>query len=151
MLCSAQRLGRPLGGAALLSASLLASPLLAPRAHAIIGGCGGDPIVVLSNGTALDLSTTATTDASTVRQIAYTLHAPVGTQVVSVIALGVRETLSFRADNTPHTYSTVTRVDASTPDAAVTTKTTVIPLLGLPATGAATGSTNENLRISLAP
>jgi len=151
MLRSAQRLGRPLGAAALLSAGLLASPLLAPRAHAIIGGCGGDPIVVLSNGTALDLSTTADTDASTVRQIAYTLHAPVGTQVVSVIALGVRETLSFRADNTAHGYDTVTRVDASTRGAAVTTTTTVIPLLGLPATGAATGATNENLRISLAP
>jgi len=151
MLRSAQRLGRPLGAAALLSAGLLASPLLTPQAHAIIGGCGGDPIVVLSDGTTLDLNATADTDASTVRQIAYTLHAPAGTWVVSVISLGVDETLSFRADNTPNTYDTVTRVDATTAGAAVMTTTTVVPLLGVPATGSATGTTNENLRISLAP
>jgi len=151
MVCITRRMVRPLGGAALLSAGLLASPLLAPHAHAIIGGCGGDPIVVLSNGTILDLSTTANTEASTVRQIAYTLHAPAGTWMVSVTSLGVDETLSFRADNTPGAYDTVTRVDASTSGAAVTTTTTAVPLLGVPATGAATGTTNENLRISLAP
>jgi len=146
-----RRLVRPLGGAALLSVGLLASPLLAPRAHAIIGGCRGDPVVVLSNGTALDLNATADTDASTVRRIAYTLHAPVGTQVVSVTSLGPRETLSFLADNAPHTYDTVTRVDATTAGAAVTTTTTAVPVVGVPATGSATGTTNENLRISLAP
>ncbi len=151
MVCITRRMVRPLGGAALLSAGLLASPLLAPHAHAIIGGCGGDPIVVLSNGTILDLSTTANTEASTVRQIAYTLHAPAGTWMVSVTSLGVDETLSFRADNTPGAYATVTRVDASTSGAAVTTTTTAVPLLGVPSTGAATGTTNENLRISLAP
>jgi len=151
MMRLARRLVRPLGGAALLSAGLLISPLLAPHAQAIIAGCGGDPVVVLSDGTTLDLNATADTDASTVRQIAYTLHAPAGTWIVSVTSLGVRETLSFRADNQPHTYDTLTRVEASTQDAAVTTTTTAIPLLGVPATGAATGTTNENLRISLAP
>ncbi len=85
------------------------------------------------------------------RQIAYTLHAPAGTQVVSVTSLGVRETLSFLADTPPNTYDTVTRVDASTSGAAVTTTTTAVPLLGVPTTGAATGTTNENLRIALAP
>jgi len=150
MLRSIRRLVRPLGGAALLSTGLLASPVLTPHAQAIIAGCGGDPVVVLSDGTTLDLNATADTDASTVRQIAYTLHAPAGTWVVSVTSLGVRETLSFRADNQPHSYDTLTRVEAST-RAAVTTTTTAVPLLGVPATGAATGSTNENLRISLAP
>lgn len=151
MLRSARRMGRPLGGAVLLSAALLVSPLLTPHAQAIIGGCGGDPVVVLSDGTILDLNVRADTGASTVRQIVYTLHAPVGTHVVSVTALGLRETLSFLADNTPHTYDTVTRVDASTLGAAVTTRTTVVPLLDVLATGSATGATNENLRVSLAP
>ncbi len=85
------------------------------------------------------------------QQIAYTVHAPVGTSVVSVTSLGVRETLSFLADNTSNVYDTVTRVDATTKDAAVTTTTTVIPLVGVPATASATGATNENLRLSLAP
>ena len=85
------------------------------------------------------------------QQIAYTVHAPVGTSVVSVTSLGVRETLSFLADNTSNVYDTVTRVDATTKDVAVTTTTTVIPLRGVPATGSATGTTNENLRLSLAP
>jgi len=151
MMRLARRLVRPLGGAALLSSGLLVSPLLAPHAQAIIAGCGGDPVVVLSDGTTLDLNATADADASTVQQIAYTLHAPAGTAVVSVTSLSVRETLAFRADNTPHTYDTVTRVDASTPDAAVTTTTTVVPLRGVSATGSATGTTNEDLHISLAP
>ena len=121
------------------------------RANAIIGGCRGDPIIVLSNGTALDLSATADTDPSKVGQIAYTLHAPSGVWVVSVTSLGPKETLSFLADNTPYTYDTVTRVVASTSGAAVTTTTIVIPLLGVPMTGSAAGATNENLRVSLTP
>ncbi len=143
------RLARPVRIAALLTTGLLVSPLLAPQAHAIIGGCGGDPIVVLSNGTTLDLSTTATTDASTVSQIAYTLHVPAGTQVVSVTSLGVREVLSVIADNAPDSYTTVTQVDASWSDATVTTTTTVVSLLGMLTTGSKTGTINEALRIAL--
>jgi len=144
------RIGRSLGIAAILTTALLTSPALSPRAHAIIGGCGGDPIVILSNGTTIDLSTTAGADASAVRRIAYTLHAPAGTTMVSVTSLGVRETLSFHADNSPGDYNTVTRVDASTSNAPATTTTAVVPLLGVPMTGSVTGTTNEDLRIELA-
>ena len=65
MMRVTRRLVRPLGGAVLLSTGLLVSPLLAPHAQAIIAGCGGDPVVVLSDGTTLDLKATANTDAST--------------------------------------------------------------------------------------
>ncbi len=105
------RRSRPLRVAALLTAGLLAGPPLAPHAHAIIGGCGGDPIVVLSDGTTIDVNATTDADASAVRRIVYTLHAPAGTRVVSVTSLGVRETLSFVADNAPGRYDTITRVD----------------------------------------
>ncbi len=144
-----QRGGRPLCVAALLTTGLLLGPLLTPDAHAIIGGCGGDPIVVLSNRVTIDLSTVANDSAPDVRRIVYTLRAPVGTRVVSVTALGVREVLRFDADNGPGRYDTVTRVDASTAHVAVTTTTSVVPLGGRPATGSATGATQENLHIHL--
>ena len=140
---------RPLRIAALLTAGLIVGPPLAPRAHAIIGGCAGDPIVVLSNGVIIDLSASSDADASAVRHIAYTIHAPQGTWTVAVISLGVTETVALAADNAPDTYSTVTRVDASTSDATVTTLATMVPLVGVPKTGSATGATNEDLRIEL--
>lgn len=149
LLLAPRRGGRPLRVAAILTAGLLVSPLLAPRAHAIIGGCGGDPVVVLSNGATIDLSTTADTDAANVRQITYTLHAPAGTSLVSVTSLGVREVLYFDADNGPGVYDSVTRVDASTRDATATTTTSVVLPGGVPMTGSATGNTDENLRILL--
>jgi hypothetical protein len=125
------RRGRPLCVAALLTAGLLAGPPLAPQAHAIIGRCAGDPIVVLSDGATIDVSATSNAEASAVCQIAYTLHVPAGTRVVSVTALGVRETLSVVADNAPGRYDTLTRVDASGPDGAMTTMTSGTPLVGV--------------------
>jgi len=53
-------------GALALGAALALSPFLpgtAHTAHAAIGGCAGDPVVVLSNGATIDLSAVA--DAST--------------------------------------------------------------------------------------
>ncbi len=67
--------------AALLAAGVLASPL-APHAHAAFAACRADPLVTLSNGVSLRLYADIATDAS---QVAYALHGPVGTSVVSAV------------------------------------------------------------------
>jgi len=58
--------------------------LLAPRssARAKISGCRSDPVVLLSTGVAVDLSAAIDDAATDVQQVAYTVHAPVGTSVV---------------------------------------------------------------------
>lgn len=75
---------RRVWAAALLAASVLATPL-APRAHAAFGACRSDPLVTLSNGVTLRLYADIATDASQVQQVAYALHGPVGTSVVSAV------------------------------------------------------------------
>src|SRR5690349_4067190 len=91
---------------ALVVAGSLVSPLFIPRAAAGIGGCAGDPIVVLSNGDSLDLNTVVTTadgrvlthsdgsllsSSSPVQQIVYTLRVPIGVIAVSTMSFGPQE------------------------------------------------------------
>lgn len=143
---------RALFGAA-LCAGLLAGTIRAPVAHAALGACRGDPIVVLSNGVVVDLNTTIDADVSDVQQVAYTLHAPAGTSVVVMIhtsgLLGPKERLVFSADDAPNSYDTATTVDASTAGAAVTTSMSAVPLTGLPATASASGQVQQTLHMSV--
>jgi len=55
-------------GAGILLSAAIAAPLGARHAHAY-GACRTDPIVVLSNGTVLDLSATIGLDVSQVSDI----------------------------------------------------------------------------------
>ena len=138
--------------AALLAAALLAGVAPASRVHATIGGCAGDPIVTLSNGTSVDLSATVADDLSDVAQIVYTLHAPAGSSVTSVTSIGPKEVLRFVADNPPGVYDSATRVSTYTAaGVAVTATTTVVPVGAVPATGSASGRDNETLLVRLAP
>lgn len=139
---------RVLLGVAVLSAVLLVHGDPTP-AHAALGTCAGDPIVVLSNGVAVDLSATVNDDLSDVQQITYILHAPAGTHVVAILSLGPREVLHFVADNTPVGYDSVTRVSTYTPGVAVTALTSVVPLAALAATGSASGTAHDNLAVHL--
>ncbi len=143
---------RPVRIAALLAGGLLVSSVAAPHAHAIISGCGGDPVVTLSDGTVVDLSATADVDGSAVRQITYTLHAPAGTSVIAVASLGVKEVLRFEPDNVPNTYDSVTRVDAPGTRVTATTITSVASATGiLLGSGMKTGATNEDLALRVGP
>jgi len=138
-------------GAAIALSSLL--PGTTHTAHAAIGGCAGDPVVVLSNGATVDLGVVADASASDVQQIVYDLHAPAGTTIVGVISLGPLETLHFYADNGPTTYDTVTRVMAPASHSAVTATASVAAplsaLSGPTATASATGTDNQNLPLHL--
>jgi hypothetical protein len=142
-------------GAAVLGASVLASASPAPVAQASLGGCGSDPVVLLSNGVTLDLNTSIDDTASDVQQVVYTLHVPSGTSVTSVTytsgLLGPKELLRFFADNLPDTYDTATTVNTATNGIAVTTTTTAVPLSDTPASAATSGHDQQNLHVSVTP
>ncbi len=140
--------------APLTAAGLLFSLPGTPLAHAIIGGCGSDPVVTLSDGTVVDLSATIADASSDVQQVAYTLHAPAGTSVVSVVntdgAIGLKEVFRFYADAPALTYTTTTAVSTATSGIAVSAATRVVPFAGLSASGSATGKDQQSLPIQLA-
>jgi hypothetical protein len=57
--------------------------------------------------------------------------------------------VQFYADNQPNTYSIVTTVSTQTPGISVTASTSVVPLLGLPASASASGDAGQSLQVSI--
>jgi hypothetical protein len=135
-------------GVAVLSASLLALfSRMAPATHAAISGCRSDPVVILSNGNTLHLSTVVNDPATDVQQVSYTLHAPVGTWITGVAdtsVLDLKETLRFYADNPPNTYSVAAKVKTLTPRISVTATTDVVTTNGA-STASASGQSQRAL------
>ena len=90
--------------------------------------------MLLSNGVLLDLSATINDSAADVQQTLYTLHAPVGTQVMAVLgtdgAIGLTERFAFSADAPANTYVTQTVVDTGAAGVSVTANTTVVSASG---------------------
>jgi hypothetical protein len=124
-------------------------------AHASLGVCNGDPVVVLTNGVTIDLNAVIQDDLSDVRQVVYTLHAPRGTGVVSVVytsgLLGPKEVLRFYADNLPDTYDTATTVSTYASGITVKASTTAVPALGLPAGASNSGYVQQDLHVTVTP
>jgi hypothetical protein len=58
------------------------------EADAAIRACRADPLVWLSNGTTLTIAASITADASQVKLITYTVHAPRGLTVSQVVYTG---------------------------------------------------------------
>jgi len=134
-------------GAAVFSAGLLTSLLGAPHhAHAAIG-CRTDPIVTLSNGLVVDLSATIYDTLSDINAVTYTLHAPVGTSVVSVVypvdPNNIPQTFTFYADNPAGTWDSYTYVDTKTTGVSVTATAEVANL----AVFSANGTDHQNVQI----
>ncbi len=71
-----------------LTGGLLLGPLHPLGAHAQWGNCLDDPIVFLSDGTVIDLSTVVYAPAASVQSIAYTLHVAPGLTVNRLIVTG---------------------------------------------------------------
>src|SRR5215212_8296117 len=65
---------------------LASSEPIISTSEAAVGGCRSDPIVILSDGTILDVSADIGTDVSNVREIHYVVHGPRGVKLVSVIS-----------------------------------------------------------------
>ena len=140
-------------GIAALGAGLMTTAQPVAIGQASLGTCGSDPVVVLSNGVTIDLNSAISDTESDVQQVAYTLHAPSGTSVISVIytsgLIGPKEVLRFFADNLPDTYDTTTKVSTYTTHIAVTTATSVVPVLTWPAAASTSGYDQQYLHVSV--
>lgn len=97
---------------------VLAGSLYVQPATAAFKGCRFDPVVVLSDGTVLDIQAEVSTDIGNVREINYTLRAPRGVTVVAVISTPTpgftgKETFTYYDDAKPYEYITETLVRTS--------------------------------------
>jgi len=77
----------------MLLAGLSLTVSLAPVAQAALDGCRADPVVDLSDGTALDISADINTSVTNVTGIAYTVHVPAGLHAILYVAT---PTLGFK-------------------------------------------------------
>lgn len=110
--------------------------------------CRSDPLVVLSDGTIVDVSADIDTLLLNVTEVHYTLHIPQGLSPVLVIRtkawLTSTETFSFYADQPADQYSSSTIVQTTSGNTAVTAN--MLVNLGH---GQASGYTGQSLNISL--
>jgi hypothetical protein len=136
------------GGAA-AALFLLIALLSAPGAQAGASVCRTDPIVWLSDGHKVTLSANIGTDLSKVHQVTYTLHAPAGLTVTSIVhtagGLGTKEVFNFYADQPGRRYTTgtVVRTGGNT----AITANTAITVQGGGAVGSASASGTANVCI----
>lgn len=138
--------------AAVLAAGLLLAPSQSPRASAYISGCDTDPVLVLSNGMTLALTTHINDSAGDINAIVYTVHAPAGVSLDRVHSWGrLRrvETLLYFADNAAHTYGTHTVVTAGVDGVGVTATATLKWGDDVVASGSATGQGGQDLYVEL--
>ena len=105
---------------ALAALIILVSTTRTPVAYAALGGCRGDPVVILSDGTVLDVSVEIGVSVSKVETIEYVVHGPRGVRLVAAIStptLGFagKEVFTYFDDAAPGQYITdsfvATRVD----------------------------------------
>jgi hypothetical protein len=143
------RLRRVWLAATLFIGGLIACPFTAGKASADISVCITDPVVLLSNGTMVDITATISDQAADVKHIAYTLDAPAGTSVIAITysqgSIGSVESFQFRADNSPGRYDTT---------AVVTTGASGVPVKLMAAgshlgSGSATGTSGQSLAVHL--
>jgi len=141
-------MSRVLFCAAAASLGLLAGPLLLPRVHAELTACYDDPVVVLSDGTTLDLADTIYDSAGDIQQVSYTVHAPAGITAVSIRLstglLGPKETFTFTSAGAPHQYGIGTLVRTTTAGITVSASATAVQPSGVSG-ASATGLSNEQL------
>ena len=117
-----------------VSASLPARSPMAPATHAAIGGCRSDPVVTLSNGKTLDLSTVATDTDDDVQQVSYTLHGRARTWVTSEgdpSMLGPNDIFRCScADEPPSTHSAGSQIGTPAPQIPVAPTTDLVSVNG---------------------
>jgi hypothetical protein len=142
---------------ALAPTLLVVGPLAAaPAAHAALTTCRSDPIVVLSTGVTLQISEDIAAGPSQVAAIAYVVHAPAGTTLLSVTytdgAIGAKEKLKLSTDAPSHTYTTDADVSTSVRGVAITATTlasrTADPTAQT-ATGSVSGQDDQHLLVTL--
>jgi hypothetical protein len=125
----------------------LATPRLA---HAQLSGCQSDPVLVLSNLTEIDLHASIADSSDDVQQVIYTVHAPVGTSLVTYTPglLGPKQVVQFVADQDSGHYTTTIVVDTGTGGVDVTATTQALALLGA-ALATVSGVSHQPLTVAL--
>lgn len=108
--------------------------VLPNQAHAILL-CRSDPVVILSNGSVLDLSAAISTLPTQVEEVHYELHVPAGLRMVAAIHtpawLTSQETFAFYSDQVPHQYQVFTTVTTTVGGADVTADSVLVNALGI--------------------
>src|SRR4051794_23459175 len=102
----------------LLLAGLAITEPLAPTLDAAAAGCRADPIIILSDGTILDVTADIDTAVSNVQAIHYVVHGPRGVKLLSKIStptLGFagKESFVYYDDAAPEQYITETLVQTT--------------------------------------
>ena len=134
--------------------ALLGTVVTPGMVSAARGGCRGDPVIILRDGTIIDIITEIGTDVWNVDRIDYIVHAPVGSRVLTTIytngLLGIVERMSFYADAPSDRYTVDVVIYTSDRNVTVGATTTVVKLLGLDRKSAS-GIDNERLTMRLRP
>jgi hypothetical protein len=135
------------GGAGVLV--LLVLLLSGRNAQGAASACRTDPIVWLSDGHKVTLSANISADLSMVQQVAYTLHAPAGLTVTSIVhtagGLGTKEVFYFYADQPAKHYTTNTVVRSSARVAVTANTSITVQGGGNVGSASATGTTNAGI------
>jgi hypothetical protein len=110
-------------------AALGASHAFAPTAQAILMGCRSDPLIVLSDGTILDVSVSIDTHVANVTEIHYVVHGPSNASLVAAIRTPIlgfsgKEVFTYIADAQADQYITETLVHTVPDQIGVTAYTT---------------------------
>lgn len=139
---------RLVAGIAALNAGLLAAPFLLNSAHADIVLDRSMPIVFLSDGHRVQLTTTTYDAQSDIKSVAYTVHVPAGVTVTRVLdtespANALLDTVQVYTDNAPGWYDASVTVSTRTPGISSTFDVRV-PSVGA---GSATGTSGSSLQV----
>lgn len=93
-------------------------------ANAKLVACRSDPLVLLSDGTIVDVSADIETLMWNVTEVNYTLHVPEGVYPILVVQtptwLTSQETFTFYSDNPPDLYTSTTTVRTKKKNVGVT-------------------------------
>ena len=131
-----------------LVATLAALFAMAAPAYAAASVCRTDPVVILTDGTIIDISAAIDTPLFNLQHVTYTLHGPVGSRVLLVLRTpnlpNTTESFQFYADGPADQIATDTLVTTSTSNAGVTATT----LVGL-RMSSVSGGANEHLVVQV--
>ncbi len=121
---------------AILAVSMLAAGLalaapFTPVAQAALDGCRADPVIYLSDGTALDISANISTSVTNITTIAYYVHVPPGVHAILYLATPTvgfsgKEVFVLLNDAPAGQYKTDTLVGTKGSSVAVTAHTALV-------------------------
>jgi len=131
-----------------LVATLAALFAMTAPAYAAASVCRTDPVVILTDGTIIDISASIDTPLFNLQHVTYELHGPVGSRVLLVLRTpnlpNTTESFQFYADGPADQIQTDTLVTTSTSNAGVTATT----LVGL-RMRSVSGGANEHLVVQV--